>query len=48
MAMTIPSTVEIWIETKVTSTGPAIQMISCAEASSEKSGVSWWEFTIFG
>ena len=43
-----PAIVETWVPTNVTTTGPAIQMISCAEASSEKSGVSWREFTIFG
>ena len=29
-------------------TGPTTQMISWAEASSENSGVSWRELTIFG
>ncbi len=43
-----PATVETWVPTNVTTTGPAIQMISCADASSENSGVSWREFTIFG
>jgi hypothetical protein len=36
------------VPTNVTTTGPAIQMISCAEASSENSGVSWRPLTIFG
>ena len=44
----MPSTVPIWVETKVIATGPAIQMISCADASSENSGVSCRELTIFG
>ena len=38
----------IWIATKVVMTGPTTQMISCAVASSENSGVSCREFTIFG
>ena len=44
----MPATVEICVATKVTTTGPAIQMISCAEASSENSGVSCRELTILG
>ena len=46
--MRMPATVAIWVETNVSVTGPAIQMISCADASSENSGVSWRELTIFG
>ena len=44
MAHTVP----IWVATNVVTTGPTTQMISCAEASSENSGVSWREFTILG
>ena len=44
MAHTVP----ICVATNVVTTGPTTQMISCAEASSENSGVSWREFTIFG
>ena len=47
-AVRMPATVETWVPMKVTTTGPATQMISCAEASSENSGVSWRELTIFG
>ena len=37
-----------WVETKVMTTGAKIQMISCSDASSEKSGVSCRELTILG
>ena len=47
-ASRMPHTVPIWVDTNVVTTGPKTQMISCADASSEKSGVSWREFTIFG
>lgn len=47
-AVRMPATVEIWIDTNVVSTGPRTQMISCAEASSEKSGVSCELVTILG
>ncbi len=47
-ARAMASTDEICTATKVVMTGPAIQMISCAEASSENSGVSCREFTILG
>ncbi len=40
--------VEICVATKVVITGPAIQMISWAEASRENSGVSCLEFTMVG
>ena len=40
--------VDTCVATKVAMTGPAIQINSCAEASSENSGVSWRELTIFG
>ena len=48
MATTIASTVEICVATKVVTTGAAIQMISCADASRENSGVSCRELTILG
>ncbi len=41
-------TVPTWVATNVISTGARIQMISWSEASSENSGVSWRELTIFG
>ncbi len=47
-ASRMPQTVPIWVDTNVVTTGPTTQMISCAEASSEKSGVSCREFTILG
>ena len=47
-ASRMASTVLTWMATKVVITGPTTQMISWAEASSEYSGVSWVEFTIFG
>jgi hypothetical protein len=47
-ASRMPHSVPIWVETNVVTTGPTTQMISCADASSENSGVSWREFTIFG
>ncbi len=47
-ASRMPQTVPIWVDTNVVTTGPTTQMISCADASSEKSGVSWRELTIFG
>ncbi|GMA28411.1 hypothetical protein GCM10025874_16640 [Arenivirga flava] len=43
-----PQAVPICVEMKVMATGPAIQMTSCALASSEKSGVSCFALTIFG
>ncbi len=48
MASTTASTVLTCVATKVVMTGPTTQMTSWAEASSEKSGVSWREFTILG
>lgn len=44
----IAQMVPICVATSVVTTGPTTQMISWAEASSEKSGVSWRELTIFG
>ncbi len=44
----MPAVVETCVATKVTSTGPATQMISCALASSENSGVSWRLLTTLG
>ena len=43
-----PTEIDTWIDTSVASTGPSTQMISCAEASSEKSGVSCELVTILG
>lgn len=48
IASATASTVLICVATNVVTTGPTTQMISCAEASREKSGVSWREFTILG
>jgi hypothetical protein len=47
-ASAMASVVEICTATNVVMTGPATQMISWAEASREKSGVSCRELTIFG
>ena len=41
-------TVPTCVATNVITTGATIQMISCSEASSENSGVSWRELTSFG
>ena len=43
-----PQTVLICVETKTAATGPMIQMISCAEASSENRPVIWLPGTSFG
>lgn len=48
VAITIASTVLICVATNVVMTGPATQMSSCADASSENSGVSCPDVTIFG
>ena len=47
-ATAIAMTLETCVARKTVMTGPMIQMISCAEASSENSGVSCREVTIFG
>jgi hypothetical protein len=47
-ASQMASRVPICVPTKVVMTGPATQMISCADASREKRGVSWFEVTILG
>jgi len=47
-ASSSPQTVLIWVETNTAATGPMIQIISCAEASSEKSAVIWLPGTSFG
>jgi hypothetical protein len=47
-ASRMPQTVPTCVDTNVVTTGPTTQMISCADASSENSGVSCREFTIFG
>jgi hypothetical protein len=41
-------TVPICVATRVMTTGATIQMISCSDASSENSGVSWRAVTILG
>ncbi len=47
-ATRIPALVSTWIARNVAMTGPSTQMISCADASRENSGVSCLELTIFG
>jgi hypothetical protein len=47
-ARTRPATVDTCVEVNVVMTGPSTQMISCAEASREKRGVSCVELTILG
>jgi hypothetical protein len=41
-------TVPTCVATTVMTTGATIQMISCSDASSENSGVSWRDDTILG